>query len=427
MQQPSRIEVAALTKIYPRRLGALDVVRAVFGGGLPDGRLALDGLSLAVPAATTLGVIGRNGSGKSTLLRLIAGVLSPSRGRVAVHGRVAALLDLVAGIDPDVSGQDNALLLGMLAGGSRSQMRERLDAVREFSGLGDAFALPVQSYSTGMVLRLAFSTAVHADPDILLIDEVLAVGDAFFQQRCLLRVRQLQQAGCTIVLVTHDPAAVVNFCDRAIWLEHGRIAAEGDPAAVVRAYLAAGASAGASLASEIQPGSFSSAVVSEVEPAVALPNVDHRYGDGRARIVGISLRDTSGRSIAAPQPEKSCQVVITVQSSERIEHPIVGFTLRNRLGDVLAATNTSYEACQLPALRAGEGVTVEFTLRWPKVSSGSFSLSPAIADGDLERHTMCDWVDNAVVFEVVNPAARYGWLQLEQVGVRCAHHPPVHS
>ena len=232
------ISIESVRKAYLLQATLRDALRALAFGRLSStGKEALAGIDLEIEAGTTLGVVGRNGSGKTTLLRILAGVLRPTEGRVRTNGRIAGLLELSAGIDPNFSGGENAILLGVMAGATRREMRARLDAIREFSGLGEAFDQPVRSYSSGMSLRLAFSTAVHSDPEILLIDEVLAVGDAFFQQSCLLRIRQLQARGCTIVLVTHDPSAVLGFCSRAIWLEHGRIVCSGDPAKVVREYL----------------------------------------------------------------------------------------------------------------------------------------------------------------------------------------------
>jgi len=286
----------------------------------------------------------------------------------------------------------------MLAGATRHEMADRVDRVRGFSGLGAAFDEPVRGYSAGMVLRLAFASAVHADPDVLLVDEVLAVGDAFFQQRCLRRIRELQARGCTCVLVTHDPAAVISFCDQALWLEHGRAACAGDPAKVVREYMGARYRDEAALdESPLAPRSVERAEEVELAPARGIANVDHRYGDERATIEGIALRDERGGPLAAPAAGELLRVVITIRGHARIDAPIVGFTLRGHLGEIITATNTAYERRQLPPLGAGDRLSVEFALRWPPFASGTFSLSPAIADGTLDRHHMNDWIDNARV------------------------------
>jgi ABC-type polysaccharide/polyol phosphate transport system ATPase subunit len=421
MADDPAIRVERLGKVYPLSRGLRTTLGLLWRGApsVEGGKLALDDVSFSVERGASWGVVGRNGSGKTTLLRLIAGALEPSSGRVAVEGRVAALLDLGAGIDPEFTGRENALLLGVLAGAERRAMAQRLDAVAEFSGLGSAFEQPVRSYSAGMSLRLAFSAAVHADPEVLLIDEVLAVGDAFFQQRCMRYIRELQHRGCTVLLVTHDPSAVFRFCDRALWLEHGRVAAVGDPSRVVNGYLGARYRDAAVLDELPEPSARAADLDADgLAPAARLPHVDHRYGDGAARVLGIDARDEYERPLDAPLPGQMVRVVITVAAVEPLRSPIIGFNLRNRLGEIITATNSSYEGRPLPPLAPGDCVSVEFAFRWPSFVSGMFSFSPSVADGTLDRHNMNDWIDNALVTESTNPDARYGWFRLEEVGVR---------
>jgi ABC-type polysaccharide/polyol phosphate transport system ATPase subunit len=416
------IRVSGLRKDYSLDDGFRRVWRTMLRRPNARVKAALGGIDLVVEAGATVGIVGRNGSGKTTLLRILAGALRPTAGRVETHGRVAALLDLGAGIDPAFTGRENALLLGVLAGATRRQMYGALDAVQAFSGLGTAFEQPVRTYSQGMTLRLAFAAAAHADPELLLIDEVLAVGDAFFQQRCLMRIRELQQKGCTVLVVTHDTGAVFGFCDEAIWLEHGRIVASGDPARVVREYMGAYYRDAAALDEDVVPPIVGSGATDEAGdaplPAIGVPNVDHRYGDGRARIEGIALRDRSGRPLGVAMPGDLVRVVISVRAIAALPTPNIGFSLRNRLGEVITATNTTYEGHPVAPLAAGDSVTVEFALRWPAFATGSFSFSPAVANGSLDRHQMSDWIDNAIVTEAANASARYGWLQLENVAVR---------
>jgi len=417
------IEVRDLWKRYSSPPSFGRVLRALRQGRRePPARAALAGLCFAVRSGSTLGLVGRNGSGKTTLLRILAGGMQPTRGDAVVRGRRASLIELGAGIDPEAAGSRNALLLGLLAGASRSETESQLEAIREFSGLGRAFEAPARTYSSGMLVRLAFSAAVHTTPDVLLVDEALSVGDAFFQQRCLLRIRQLQEKGCTIVLATHDPSAILSFCDRVLWLEHGRLRVDGAPAGVMRDYMAAHASDPGNLETELDPPLPEAATpaADQVVPADRIPNVDHRHGDGRARIEGIAIRSAAGSPLASPVPGELTCVVITARARETLERPIIGFTLRDRLGAILSATNTTHEGRPLPRLAAGERMSVEFALRWPPFASGSFSFSPAIADGVLDRHAMNDWIDNAIVIESVNQHARYGWLRLENVAVRCA-------
>lgn len=419
------IVVETLTKVYTVTGRPSDPLRALLGRPVGGGASApaLDGVSLRVPRGTSLGIVGRNGSGKSTLLRILSGTLSPTSGRVRTSGRVSALLDLGVGISPDFTGRENAVLLGILAGRTRRQAIEALPEVATFSGLGDAFERPVRTYSNGMVLRLAFAAAVQTVPDVLLIDEALAVGDAFFQQRCLRRIRELRAGGCTVVLVSHDPSAIASFCERALWLEHGRVVCEGEPERVLREYLGARYQDQAALGDDLlEHGDVGREDPSEdVEPACGVPHEDHRYGDGRACVEGVALRDAAGKPVGAPETGRPVRIVITARARAAMASPVIGFTLRNRLGDVVTATNTHHEGTLLPPLRPGDRVSVEFAIRWPPLAPGPISLSPAVADGTVEAHRMCDWIDNALLLHAVNARAPFGWMSLEGVGVRCAY------
>ena len=195
-------------------------------------------VDLRIPAGRTVGVIGRNGAGKSTLLRLLGGVGRPDEGVIEIEGRIGALLNLGAGFHPELSGRENILVNGVVGGLTKKQVRERFDTIVEFSELHDFVDSPLRCYSSGMQMRLAFSIAIHSAPDILLIDEVLAVGDVAFQQKCLERIRQLKAGGCTIVLVTHDTGMVEALCEETLWLRAGRVAAYGPTRAVIPRYLA---------------------------------------------------------------------------------------------------------------------------------------------------------------------------------------------
>lgn len=202
---------------------------------------ALEGVSFDVPRGQALGIIGHNGSGKTTMLRLLAGVLSPSTGHVATIGRVTTLIELGAGFNPDLSGEENVYLAGALYGFRRSEMRRKFDGIVEFAELERFIQVPVKNYSSGMSARLGFAIATDADPDVLVVDEVLAVGDEAFQSKCFDRMRTFRERGKTIVLVSHDLATVESFCDRALLLDHGRVVAEGAPTDVIETYRQRGA------------------------------------------------------------------------------------------------------------------------------------------------------------------------------------------
>ena len=208
---------------------------------------SLRDVTFTVGAGKAVGIVGTNGSGKSTLLRLIGGVGRPDSGTIEVHGRLGALLDLGAGFHPDLTGRENAVLGGILNGLTRREVLERLDAIVNFAELEEALDNPIRTYSTGMQTRLAFSVAVHTEPDILLIDEVLSVGDIGFQRKCLDRIAAFKAAGCSILLVSHQGTMVQDFCDEAVWLSGGRLLAQGGARDVVRQYTAHVTAAGGQL------------------------------------------------------------------------------------------------------------------------------------------------------------------------------------
>jgi len=206
---------------------------------LGDEFKALEDVSFKVDRGETLGIVGRNGSGKSTTLKLIAGVTAPSSGKVYVTGRVSPLIELGAGFHPDLTGRENVHLNGSILGMNGREIIEQFDAIVEFAELQDFIDTPVKRYSSGMYVRLGFAVAVHSNPEVLLIDEVLSVGDAFFQEKCLAKMHEFQAAGTTIILVSHSAETITSFCDRVMWLDHGRLLADGPARQVVDEYMAA--------------------------------------------------------------------------------------------------------------------------------------------------------------------------------------------
>ncbi len=376
---------------------------------------ALRDISFEVARGETFCVIGENGAGKSTLLQLVAGILEPTSGAVRVKGRISALLELGAGFNPEFTGRDNVYLSGAILGFSTAEMDAKYPHIERFAEIGDFIDQPVKTYSSGMTVRLAFAVAIHVDPEVLLVDEALAVGDIYFRQRCMRKVHELRRIGTTILLVTHSMADVKSLADRALWLDHGRIRALGDPAGVIAQYQAAMAEKDARYQRQQQQGPppLEEAPGAPPEIADTIPNVDHRYGDRRAEVLGIAVLDPSGKQAGALPPGGSIVVRISVRAHQPIARPNVGFMLRNHLGLDFAGTNTTREGRPLPPMKPGDICTVDFHLELPVLYAGHFSFSPAIADGDLEDYTVCDWIDNALTLEMA-PASGpvYGFLHL---------------
>jgi ABC-type polysaccharide/polyol phosphate transport system ATPase subunit len=360
---------------------------------------ALRDVSFEVQRGETFCVIGENGSGKSTLLQISAGVLEPTSGTSMVHGRVAALLELGSGFNPEFSGRDNVYLNGAILGFSSKEMDRRFAEIEEFAEIGEFIDQPVKTYSSGMVVRLAFAVAIHVDPEILLVDEALAVGDVYFRQRCMRKVHELRSRGITILFVSHATGDIKALGDRAIWLDHGHVKAIGKADLVVTQYLAAMVEKDARYLAHdhlIHPEPLPRP--EEVEERI--PNIDHRFGDGRAEILGIAVYDPAGLRIHSLQPNTTIVVRISFRAKANLDHPIAGFMFRNHLGVDFAGTNTAREREQLPPMASGDVCTVDFHLDLPALYPSSFSFSPAIANGSIEHYSICDWIDNAVAMQM---------------------------
>jgi lipopolysaccharide transport system ATP-binding protein len=358
---------------------------------------ALREVSFRVERGETFCIVGENGSGKSTLLQICAGILEPTSGEAQVTGRVAALLELGAGFNPEFSGRDNVFLNGAILGLSTKVMQQRFAEIEAFAEIGEFIDQPVKTYSSGMTVRLAFAVAIHLDPEILLVDEALSVGDVYFRQRCMRKVHELRSRGVTILFVTHSTGDVKAIGDRAMRLDHGAIRAIGKPDLVISQYLAemgkkdAQYLAHEALVHSPEDHHAPAEVIEEI------PNIDHRFGDRRAEILGIAVCGESGRRLASLSPNSTIVVRISARAKANIDRPNIGFMFRNHLGVDFAGTNTTREGYVLPPMAAGEVCTVDFYMDLPSLYASIFSFSPAIADGTLEHYAICDWVDNAVV------------------------------
>ncbi len=378
---------------------------------------ALRDVSFEAAKGSTFCVIGENGSGKSTALQLVAGIFAPTEGQVEVNGRVSALLELGAGFNPEFSGRDNVFLSAAIHGLSTKQIAQRLPEIEQFAEIGEFIEQPVKTYSSGMLVRLAFAVAIHVDPDILLVDEALAVGDYYFRQRCMRKVQELRQREVTILFVSHSMADVKEIGSDALWLENGRMVELGKPDAVVRKYLARMVEKDAEFlkrkgAAAARPGEPPQAVVAP-EIVETIPNVDFRHGNQGAEIIGIAALDEDGRQARLIEPHRRLTVRISVRARRPLDEPNVGFMLRNHLGMDFAGTNTAREGITVPPMAAGDIFTVDFHLDIPELYPGNFSFSPAIANGSLEAYEMCDWIDNALTLPMARgDGAVYGYIHL---------------
>lgn len=306
---------------------------------------ALEGVSFEVPKGCTFGVIGENGSGKSTMLKLLAGITKPTRGTLSVDGRISALIELGAGFHPEISGRENVSINGIMLGLTRREVEERFDSIVDFAELREFIDAPVKTYSSGMYARLGFAVAIHVDPEVLLIDEVLAVGDEGFTRKCLDRIGELRRKGKTIVIVTHSLGLVEKMCDDVLWLRHGRVADSGDPKRVVDAYLTYVAGGEEALLAQKQT---SLRAVAD-EPAAAATDVpqgayrEGRWGSREIEIAEVRLLDASGKERHVFVPGERVVVSLRARSAASVADFVFGIGLFTTDGVSVYGTNTHIE------------------------------------------------------------------------------------
>ncbi|MDQ3830174.1 MAG: ABC transporter ATP-binding protein [Candidatus Tectomicrobia bacterium] len=330
----------------------------------------LSDITFSVPQGQTLGVIGRNGSGKSTLLKLLAGIYRPDSGKISVHGKLGALLELGAGFHPEFSGRENILINGIVLGLSKRAVRDRMDDIIHFAELEAFIDEPVKTYSLGMYMRLGFSVAVHADPDILLIDEILAVGDEGFYQKCFDKLAAFHRRGKTIILVSHELSTVSRWCDVVVWLEDGKVQAQGLPQRVIDRYRQHVAA---------QEGEVAVAEHSRVEEQVQQAEASessNRWGSREIEILSVKMLQPSGQERYMYQPGEPARIVIHY----RVHHPVpdvaFGIALLRGDGVLCYGTNTAIEGISLPPL--GDEGNVEVFLERLDLTAGSYYLDAAV-------------------------------------------------
>ena len=375
---------------------------------------ALRDVSLEVPKGMTFGVVGENGSGKSTLLQLIAGLLRPTRGEIEVEGRVSALLELGSGFNPEFTGRENVFLNGTILGLSNKEIERLYPSIEGFAEIGEFIEQPVKTYSSGMMVRLAFAVAITVEPDILLVDEALAVGDIYFRQRCMRKIHELSRRGVTIVFVSHSAADIKSLAQSVAWLDHGSLVECGEADRVVAQYLAAMVQKDSAYRKQFptQPGAGKSSAAPVLAPEVVerIPNVDYRYGNRAAEILGIAILNEDCEELALLPQNATIVVRISVKVHNEVAMPIVGFLIRNHLGMDLAGTNTVLEDIELPAFNPGDVYTFDFHLQLPELYPAHFSFTPAVATGTLEAYEVCDLIENALTLQAEKGRMVYGYL-----------------
>jgi len=352
---------------------------------------ALRDIGFNLEKGETLGLVGPNGCGKSTLLQIVSGILQPTSGRVVTRGRIAALLELGAGFNPEFTGRENVYLNGEIMGLSRAEIDKAMPSIEAFAEIGEFMQRPVKEYSSGMYVRLAFSTAIHVDPEILIVDEALAVGDAVFANRCVRKFQELRDRKITVLFVSHDLGLVKQLSDRAILLLHGRIEAEGSPRDVINRYIGL--------------------VLEKQEPERKKQDrirSSFRHGDGTSEIVRVQLVNARGEEAVSIASGEAVTVRVRCRFHREITSPMVGILIRTRIGMDVYGTNTLIEQTELGCFRTGDLLEVDFRIEcW--LTPQSYTLTVATQNADGSSH---DWLDDAIGFDVVDTRVAAGVANL---------------
>ena len=373
--------------------------------GLYEVHHALSDINFDIRKGETVGIIGTNGAGKSTLLKIITGVITPSQGRLVVDGRISALLELGAGFNNEYTGIENIYLNGTMMGFSREEIDERMQDILDFADIGEFVYQPVKMYSSGMFVRLAFAVAINIDPEILIVDEALSVGDVFFQSKCYSKFEEFKELGKTILFVSHDLSSITRYCDRVMLLHHGQKLDEGSPKAMIDLYKKV-------LQETVRYNAAQKAAKNPDEPAVSAVDTDNwkqyfkvnpdvnEYGNGVANIVDYAVVDEQGNLTATIEKGGRFTIKSKVLFSQAVEEPIFTFTFKNAQGLPITGTNTRIEEVDMEQAREGDVFVASFT-QTMSLQGGEYLLSiscTGLVDGELVVfHRLYDLLNITVV------------------------------
>jgi lipopolysaccharide transport system ATP-binding protein len=388
---------------------------------------ALKDVSFDVKKRETVGIIGRNGSGKSTLLQIICGTLTPTSGTIETSGRIAALLELGSGFNPEFTGRENVYMNAAVLGLSKEEVDARFDEIAAFADIGEFIEQPVKIYSTGMYVRLAFSVIAHVDAEILVVDEALAVGDAVFIQRCMRFIRSFQEHG-TLIFVSHDTSAVQNLCKTGIWLGNGQIQKMGTSKNVAEAYLqytlqevygdvaklnAISSASDAAVIEGCSPeeGKSDAAAIDYGSTARVQDNSNNATGwkTGAAELLSVSLERLEPGPDGVFIGGERVRMILRAKANRALANPILGFLVRDRLGQDLFGENTLPFTDKTPRpVKQGQEFTGEFSFKLPMLPNGQYAVMASVADGDLYKNVQHHWLNDALIIHVSSSKIRWG-------------------
>lgn len=421
----SAIEVNNVTKVYKLYKDPVDRLKEAihpFHKQYSTPFFALRNVSFQVKKGETVGIIGTNGSGKSTILKIITGVIQPSEGTVNVNGKVSALLELGAGFDMDYSGVENIYMNGAILGFSKNEMDQKKDEILDFADIGDFVFQPVKTYSSGMLVRLAFALAINVEPEILIIDEALAVGDAFFQAKCFNKLEAIKAAGTTILFVSHDIMSVKKLCSRAVWLDRGIVREVGEAGEVCEKYL--------SMQIEEQNRKkkklveqlildntvTENAVQAKEKCSFKKIDIDKTAGESGTKageILSFYIKDDQNNDVAVLETGRTYYFGLLAKFYEDIDNVLFGFEMENTKGSKLFSVNNFMTNEVLPHVSAGELYEVFFEIKLPRICATEYLVSPSLAAGSQENHIVLHRIHNGMKINVDNQGYNLALIELD--------------
>lgn len=372
---------------------------------------ALNDVSFEIKKGETVGIIGKNGSGKSTLLKIITGVLTPTSGRVNVHGKISAILELGAGFNNEMTGIENIYLNTSINGMNKQATNKIIDEIVDFAELGEHIYQPIKTYSSGMKARLAFGVAINVDPEILIVDEALSVGDVRFQQKCLRRMEEFKAQNKTILFVSHSTGMIERFCDRAVWIHEGNIRDIGDSELISKKYYSFMTYG---LETTINDSEKCTQEMKKTD-SIKWPSLDkcESFGEGGAKIVGVALVDEKNNFLSVLSGGEKVKLLLKIVAYEEIYSPIVGFIIKDKMGISIIGTNSyiTKQTQNIKLIKNQENI-VEFEFTMPLIKNGEYTISPALAEGTQHKHTQHHWIHDALLFKMLNmdEDARMSWI-----------------
>ncbi len=412
MGEEIAISLKNVSKCFKRYNRPVDRLKEILlpGNNRSEEFWALRDIELEIPRGQTIGIVGRNGSGKSTLLQIIAGTLTPTTGEVQVHGRVSALLELGSGFNPEFTGRQNVFFNGRILGLSQNEIEEKFDEIASFADIGDFIDQPVKTYSSGMFVRLAFAVAVNVNPEILIVDEALAVGDIAFQHRCMRRMRKLMDSGVTTLFVSHDAGSIKTLCNSAVMIHDGEIQSVGIPNLVISQYLKTLSELEVSLddsvdkaltniekkdKSNIESQNDKSKFLVEAKPI--------RRGNRQAFISQVKILNILNEDVGQNPVfdfNETIKLFVEVETSQMLKECIIGFFICDKNGNEIIGTNSFEENHKIENIEANSKLQLTFEFKLP-LRTSSYSLTVAVTESYTSM--MSDWIDNAIVFQVLPP------------------------